>query len=87
MRTGQIEANLITLNQDFRLPYIGELVSPKIHGAEKSRLEAPEVEFYQAEYERLVAQLETEATKSTLPEESACREALNDLLIRVRLPA
>jgi predicted nucleotidyltransferase len=85
MRTGQIEANLITLNEDFRLPYIGELVSRKIHGAEKSKLETPEVEFYRAEYERLVANLEIEAAESTLPEETACREALNDLLIRVRL--
>ena len=85
MRTGRIEANLITLNEDFRLPYIGELVSRKIHGAEKSKLETPEVQFHQAEYERLVAQLETEAAESTLPEEAACREALNDLLVRVRL--
>jgi len=85
MRTGRIEANLITLNEDFRLPYVGELVSRKIHGAEKSRLEAPEVEFHQAEYERLMAQLEIEKTKSTLPEEAACREALHDLLVRVRL--
>src|SRR6202158_2805084 len=43
MRTGQIESNLISLNEDFRLPYIGELVGRKIHGAEKSRLKAPEV--------------------------------------------
>jgi predicted nucleotidyltransferase len=85
MRTGRIEANLITLNEDFRLPYIGELVSRKIHGAEKSRLEIPEVEFHQAEYERLVTQLEAEAAKSTLPEETTCREALNNLLVRVRL--
>jgi predicted nucleotidyltransferase len=63
MRTGQIEANLITLNEDFRLPYIGELVSRKIHGAEKSKLETPEVEFYRAEYERLVANLEIEAAE------------------------
>ena len=87
MRTGRIEANLITLNEDFRLPYIGELVSRKIHGAEKSKLETPEVEFHQAEYERLLAQLEAEAAESTLPEEAACQAELNDLLVRVRLRA
>ena len=86
MRTGRIQANLLTLNDDFRLPYIGELVSRKIHGAEKSRLETPELEFHKAEYERLVAQLEIEAADSALPEESTCREALNDLLVRLRLP-
>jgi predicted nucleotidyltransferase len=85
MRTGRIEANLITLNEDFRLPYIGELVDRKIHGPEKSKLETPEVEFHQAEYERLVTQLESEAAESTLPEEAVCRDALNDLLVRVRL--
>jgi predicted nucleotidyltransferase len=85
MRTGRIEANLITLNEDFRLPYIGELVDRKIHGPEKSKLETPEVEFHQAEYERLVTQLEIEAAESTLREEAVCRDALNDLLVRVRL--
>jgi predicted nucleotidyltransferase len=85
MRTGRIEANLITLNEDFRLPYLGELVSRKIQDAEKSRLEAPEMDFHQAEYERLVAQLETEAVGSALPVEATGRDALNDLLVRVRL--
>ena len=85
MRTGRIEANLITLNEDFRLPYLGELVSRKMQGAEKSKLETPEIAFHQAEYERLVAQLETAAAESTLPDETTCRDALNDLLVRVRL--
>ena len=39
MRTGRIEANLITLNEDFRLPFLGELVNRKIQGAEHSKLE------------------------------------------------
>ena len=85
MRTGRTEANLITLNEDFRLPYIEELVSRKVHSAEQSRLGTSEFQFHQAEYERLVAQLEVEAAGSTLPEEPSCREALNDLLVRVRL--
>jgi predicted nucleotidyltransferase len=85
MRTGRIEANLLTLNKDSRLPYIGELVSRKIHGAERSKLETSEAEFHQAEYERLVAQLESEAVESKLPEEAACQDALNDLLVRIRL--
>ncbi len=85
MRTGRIEANLIVLNEDFRLPSIGDLVSRKIHGAEKSKLEVPEVEFHRTEYERLTAQLEIEAAKSKLPDEAVCRDALNDLLVRIRL--
>jgi uncharacterized protein len=85
MRTGGIEANLITLNEDFRLPYVGELVARKLEGTEKAKLETPEIEFHRAEYERLVTQLEAEAVASKLPNEAACRDALNDLLIRVRL--
>ena len=86
MRTGQVEANITRLNEEFRLPYLGELVTRKTQSAEKSRLETPEIEFHQAEYERLVGHLETEAVGSTLPDEAVCRDALNDLLVRIRLP-
>jgi predicted nucleotidyltransferase len=85
MRTGRIEANLIALNQEFGLPYITDLVNRKIHGAEKSKLETPEIDFHRKEYEMLIARLETAATESRLPDEPTCREALNDLLVRVRL--
>ena len=85
MRTGRIEANLVALNKDFRLPYIGELVYRKIHGAEKSQLEHSEMEFHQAEYNRLVARLEQEAAISSVRLEPDCREELNDLLVRIRL--
>ena len=46
MRTGQLEAKLLALNQDFRLPYIGDLVWRKVHGAEKSTLRIPERDFH-----------------------------------------
>src|SRR5205814_1540048 len=36
MRTGKIEANLVTLNEEFRLPYIADLVARKLAGPEKS---------------------------------------------------
>ncbi len=85
MRTGTIEANLAVLNDEFRLPYIPELIERKIHGAEKGTLESSETEFHRREYERLVAQLETEGNNSKLPHEPICREALNDLLVRIRL--
>ena len=62
-----------------------ELVERKIHGAEKGTLPSSEAEFHKREYERLVAQLEAEAQDSQLPDESGCRDALNDLLVRIRL--
>ena len=85
MRTGKVEANLVKLNEEFRLPYIPELIDRKIHGAEKGRLESDETEFHRREYESLAARLETEATKSHVPDEPTCREALNELLVRIRL--
>src|SRR5262249_9971251 len=85
MRSGRVEANLVKLNDEFRLPYIPELIDRKINGAEKGTLESNETELHRREYERFVAQLETEATRSQLPNETTCRDALNDLLVRIRL--
>lgn len=87
MRTGMVEANLISLNEEFRLPYIGELVHRKVSGAEQGTLESPELEFHRGEFRRLVGQLEKAVAESKLPEAPECREALNDLLVRVRLGA
>lgn len=85
MRTGLIEANLVKLNQEYKLPFIEDLVQRKVGGAEKSILQSPEMTFHQGEYLRLVAKLEESADESKLPEAPSCREALNDLLVRVRL--
>ncbi len=68
MRTGVVEANLLTLNEEYRLPYIAELVSRKITGKEKSTLEIAEVDFHRKEYERLAAMLEQAGSDSKLPE-------------------
>jgi len=43
------------------------------------------VQFYQAEYERLRAELEAAHQASTLPEAPTGRAALNELLVQVRL--
>jgi predicted nucleotidyltransferase len=85
MRTGSVEANLLRLNDEFRLPYIPELVARKMSGPEKGPLAPAELEFHGTEYARLLAQLETEHAASALPETPTCREALNDLLVRIRL--
>ena len=85
MRFGKVEANLLTLNETAKLPFIEELVGRKLVGAEKGRLEAADLEFHQREYERLVAELESVAEKSKLPEHVAGRDALSQLLVRLRL--
>jgi predicted nucleotidyltransferase len=85
MRTGTVQANLSALNEEYRLPFLDELIERKIHGAEKGTLASGEAAFHRAEYERLVAELEAVAAISHLPREPTCRDALNDLLVRLRL--
>ena len=85
MRTGQIEANLVRLNDDAKLPYIPELIARKTGGPEKGRLEEADLKFYEAEYKRLRSVLQTAFEESRLPEVPNADAALNNLLIRVRL--
>lgn len=85
MRTGEVEANLLTLNDDHRLPYIGDLLQRKTSGLEKGALDAPEIAFYAEEFRRLRILLEDAAAISQLPESPTALKALNDLLVRVRL--
>jgi uncharacterized protein len=85
MRTGVIEANLITLNQSFQLPYIAELVTIKVTGSEKQTLNDAEMEFHHGEYQRLRAELERATSKSTLPEAPTAHSELDNLLKRVRM--
>lgn len=87
MRTGEVESNLVRLNELFRLPYIPELIARKLAGPEQSVLEDADLSFHQSEYERLRQELELSAQTSSLPEGPSIDEknALNDLLIRLRL--
>lgn len=85
MQTGIVEANLLTLNEKFRLPYIPELVSRKLSGKEKSTLPDADIEFHEKEYLHLRQMLEDESSRSALPEKTEARPALDDLLKRIRL--
>ncbi|HEV2861508.1 MAG TPA: nucleotidyltransferase domain-containing protein [Pyrinomonadaceae bacterium] len=87
MRTGVVEADLRRLNEEFRLEYIPDLMARKLEGPERSALGEVDVSFYRREYERLRSLLEDAYRDSALPEAPAGREALNDLLIRLRLGA
>jgi uncharacterized protein len=85
MQTGEVEANLEVLNQSARLSYLNELIDRKRTGAEKGVLEMADMEFYQSEYDRLTRALEKSYEESRLPEIPTGRDAINDLLIRLRL--
>ena len=85
MRSGEVEANLLVLNQDFKLSYISDLVERKVNGTEAGRLSSTEKAFHRSEYLRLVSVLEEAAEASTLPDAPTAGPALNDLLVRLRL--
>ncbi len=87
MRTGEVEPNLITLNETFRVPFIPDLLARKLGGPELSTLPDGDIAFYEAEYQRLRGELQAAHDASWLPEapSAATRAALNDLLLRVRL--
>jgi predicted nucleotidyltransferase len=86
MRSGAIEANLVTLNEDFRLPYLAELIERKTKG-ENTTLTDADIAFHESEYQRLRVELQAAHDASQLPElpSDETRAALNDLLIRIRL--
>lgn len=86
MRTGVVEANLVTLNESFRLPYLADLIARKTTG-ENTTLTDADLTFHENEYERLRAELQAAFETSELPEipEDKTRAALNALLIKIRL--
>jgi len=79
MRTGKVEANLVTLNEEFQLPYVA--------GPEKSMLSDADTNFHESEYQRLRGELQAAHDASNLPEAPSeeGRRSLNDLLVRTRL--
>jgi hypothetical protein len=85
MQTGEVDANLVHLNERFHLAYLPDLVARKLAGPEHGALDNADVAFYLAEYERLRAALEQAHHASRLPNTPTGRTALDDLLIRLRL--
>jgi predicted nucleotidyltransferase len=87
LRTGQLEPNLLHLNEEFKLPYIPEPIACKQNGAERSTLEGADLAFHEQEVRRLLKELEGSLGQSALPEhpDSSAVDALNELLVRLRL--
>ncbi len=84
MRTGIIESNLMQLNDEYKLPFIPNLVAQKREGPEKGKLAVSDLAHFEREYHRLTQELERQFELTTLGEANSGYEALNDLLIRAR---
>jgi hypothetical protein len=85
MQTGRVEANLVRLNEHFKLTYLPDLIRRKVEGVEKEVLPEMDWSFYEGEYGRLTHQLEQASEHSHLPEQPTARPILNNLLLRLRL--
>ncbi|MBA2647148.1 MAG: nucleotidyltransferase domain-containing protein [Pyrinomonadaceae bacterium] len=85
MHTGMIEANLLQLNEEFKLVYLRDLIGRKLDGSEKATLKEADILFYRSEYQRLRGVLEEAYKASSLPESPSCKNALNDLLVHLRM--
>jgi len=84
MRTGEVEANLLKLNEQYPLPYVPDLVARKLAGPERSTLGDDGFTFHRGEYERLRTELQAAFDESTLPEGPSAQPALHNLLLRLR---
>ena len=85
MRTGEVEANLLRLNESFRLPYVDDLVQRKLAGAEQSAIGETDFSFHLSEYQRLRGVLQIAFEASALPQFPSAQPPLNDLLVRLRM--
>lgn len=82
LQSGEVEADLLKLNEKFRLPYIQELVASKT--TEKVAPKDLDWEFHATELDRLETELAEAFDRSKLGEERAIREA-DELLVQLRL--
>lgn len=85
MTEKQVESNLVTLNERFRLSYIDELIERKRTGAEKQSADGIDFDFHRDEFERLKCVLDEESQRSDLPDLPAARDELDALLVKLRL--
>lgn len=85
MRTGEVQANLNTLAENYPLPFIAEMITLKKEGGEKSYFTDANLAFHELEYLRLRKLLEASMQESELPEKPSAYAALDDLLVRIRL--
>jgi predicted nucleotidyltransferase len=83
LRTGEVEPNLLRLNELFRLPFIDGLVRRKL-ARETGAFADLDRAWHLAELARLEAELEAAHAASRLPEEPPWQE-MDELLVSLRL--
>jgi len=85
MQTGEVVANIVTLNERFRIPEIDELVARKRGGAEKMHVDERELAAHAKSLDQLETRLHDAHEASALPEVATTVDALDDFVVRIRL--
>ena len=85
MQTGTVQCNLQTLNEIHQSSEITELLALKRQGIEKQVVDQCDFNFHEKKVERLTEQLKVESEHSFLPDVPSAGDAINDLLIRIRM--
>jgi hypothetical protein len=85
MQSGELEPNLLRLNEIFGILVVDDLVAMKTATQEQIELPDADLKFYRAEYDRLRALLVESEASSPLPPSVDVRGELGDLLLRLRL--
>jgi len=85
MRTGEIITDLTKLNETEKRPGIDDLIDLNLAGPAMCWLDPADLEFHGQEYKQLVVELESAAAKSTLPEQASGKDALDYLMVRLRI--
>jgi uncharacterized protein len=83
LRTGEVEANLLRLNEQFRFAFLDELIARKV-GGENTAVGDLDWPFHETRLAELEAQLDQAFAGSSLPEDRD-RKPVNELLVRLRL--
>ncbi len=84
MEHGQLEANLIRLNEYFQLPFLANLIRSKVEGGEQQILDDGEFQFHEGQFQALTRRLEKAQAQTSLPAEGSAFDELNHLLIQLR---
>lgn len=85
MRSGEVQASLPALLDDYPQPGVAELVVSKTSGGEKQPMNVSDVEAHAEAYRQLVEQLERSRDESHLPGEPSASDDLDRFVVRVRL--
>ncbi|MGA2068893.1 MAG: nucleotidyltransferase domain-containing protein [Thermoguttaceae bacterium] len=83
LRTGEVEANLLRLNEHFGFGFLDELIARKVRG-ENIAVGGLDWPFHEARLAELESRLNQAFAESPLPEDRD-RKPVNDLLVRLRL--